>query len=1184
MTKRRPATNHEGGYQKVCGSPLRASPVGGETAGGGLRSACAAARPFGKAESSAPSSSSFPCASDHVVPSDAPAVSRHPSGDKVNQQPPLNAANPFSCSSPGASFERLTGLPRSLPEPNPSDQFDATLSFREWAAALPRWILKSRSPFAAWLASSFRSPASRWGAAPPSATFPLPLPFLGLFSGSGPRLSKVSWRRLRLRRVLHILVLALNFVHEGLRVIPSELLWRVPNAHQRKAYDRLMRHLVACDSRSERFPLPPGRSGPESLARLLELEQYATCAFSDGAGSAGVLTSAGPRDLGPQLGLGLGTSRPELHPYRSLDTSRLKLTGRGAWNAEPWLQGPLWLPFVEPRCMLHGRPISGCDVPNFEAESRSENLSLARLWSAQGLLGLIPGEPHPQHLSRVFNAYKDATRDRQIGDRRLANIAERHMQGPSADLPPGFLLAGLVVPRFRAQVAGYCSGRKDFYHQFMVTEERASTNLLAFSYDGEELGSEVLARSPVLWEEASPAESLDRLTPCFRSLYQGDHMGVEFALAAHASLLKYGGALPSHTVLLNHRAFPMGDTVQALVIDDLVGLSVLSASCDPRGPSPARLLHQAAGRVYDRFEVLGSPEKDVTGESLFTAIGCEIDSRRPCVRRGLVTAAAPLGRRLGLASLSLRAARLGVTSSGLVSRLTGAWTSAFLFRRCCMVVLSEAFSVANRAAEEPRLSKRPFPLSHRLAQEFVLASVLSVVACADLTAEVADRVYATDASLARGAVCSCSVPTQVAKSLWQNGDRRGAYSRLEEGPKILLRAAGLAPEEEDVADDPDLSAPLKQVPFRIDVLELGCCGGFLGGPGLKEGVDLGPLISPSASRHYDILAPSFAAWLSDMIQGGWVRGLLLCPPCASCATGPGKAGLKRCLSFFCLANALHVPCLLLLPGPVGQAHAGEIEKHASLPSCQKRWLSSSRLGADGPGGWVCLSTCLDATALDSFSASVDAKAPCHLSQVERELLGREILRCFSRAFLAQQGPSEKVGIESVAVNDVLAGGSWRVDLVLPWKGDSHINVLELATVVALHRQLAAWHPDSRVTVLVDSQVAKSAAAKGRSSSRSLGFALMRSSALQVAFGLFVAYGFAPTRLNIADDPTRFVDLRAPSSRRLFESLPAPVWHAVSAVRMRRPVASWARLFLLVAFDSPSDKAFLESLLAGPFSC
>ena len=304
--------------------------------------------------------------------------------------------------------------------------------------------------------------------------------------------------------------------------------------------------------------------------------------------------------------------------------------------------------------MLHGRPTTACDLPNFEAESRQENLALAQLWSAQGLLGLTPGEPRPQFRSRVFNAYKDAERDRQIGDRRLANAGERHMRGPSADLPPGFLLAGLVLPRFRAQVTGYCTDRKDFYHQFRVTEERASTNLLPFSYGADEPGPEVLSRSPLLWEEGSPEKSVGRLTPCFCSLYQGDHMGVEFALAAHASLLRYGGALPDHALLQNHRAFPLGDTIQALVIDDLVGLSVLPASSNPKGPSLAGRLHQAATQVYDRFDVLGSPEKDVSGESLFTAIGCEIDSRKACVRRGLVTAAAPLGRRIGLASLSLR--------------------------------------------------------------------------------------------------------------------------------------------------------------------------------------------------------------------------------------------------------------------------------------------------------------------------------------------------------------------------------------------------------------------------------------------------------------------------------------------------------------------------------------------------
>ena len=85
---------------------------------------------------------------------------------------------------------------------------------------MPRFLLGSGRPlcqdgslnpalFGAMLCKSFSSPASRRGAAPSSATFPLPLPHLALFCGSGPGLSAASWRRLRLRRVLHVLVLGL---------------------------------------------------------------------------------------------------------------------------------------------------------------------------------------------------------------------------------------------------------------------------------------------------------------------------------------------------------------------------------------------------------------------------------------------------------------------------------------------------------------------------------------------------------------------------------------------------------------------------------------------------------------------------------------------------------------------------------------------------------------------------------------------------------------------------------------------------------------------------------------------------------------------------------------------------------------------------------------------------------------
>ena len=181
-------------------------------------------------------------------------------------------------------------------------------------------------------------------------------------------------------------------------------------------------------------------------------------------------------------------------------------------------------------------------------------------------------------------------------------------------------------------------------------------------------------------------------------------------------------------------------------------ISVIGAELDPNGPSVAKSLHETANVTYDRFNVLGSPEKDVCGEALFQAFGAEIDSREENVKSGLVTAAAPLARRVSLSALSLRAARLPVTTPGLVARLTGAWTSAFLFRRACMVVLFEAYVLASRAADDPAEGRKPVKLSRRLAEEFVLASVLSPLAAADLTAEQNTKVHATDASLARGTI------------------------------------------------------------------------------------------------------------------------------------------------------------------------------------------------------------------------------------------------------------------------------------------------------------------------------------------------------------------------------------------------------------------------------------------------
>lgn len=62
--------------------------------------------------------------------------------------------------------------------------------------------------------------------------------------------------------------------------------------------------------------------------------------------------------------------------------------------------------------------------------------------------------------------------------------------------------------------------------------------------------------------------------------------------------------------------------------------------------------------AYERHRLEGSPEKDVVAERRFKAAGAEVDSREAVVDLGLVTVSAPLAKRVGLSTLSLRAARL----------------------------------------------------------------------------------------------------------------------------------------------------------------------------------------------------------------------------------------------------------------------------------------------------------------------------------------------------------------------------------------------------------------------------------------------------------------------------------------------------------------------------------------------
>ena len=358
-------------------------------------------------------------------------------------------------------------------EPSP---LDAKIDFLSWAICLPRWILRCRTPFSWALRKTFTADWVK--PALPTAVFPLPVPHPYAWKGGGPCLSRRRMISLAFKRLLNIIVAALNYQYLG-RAATFEEIGRCPNTWQRSCFGRLRTLIAACGTDPEPFSLAPGRSGPELGAALFQLEQFAELPEVAAGGYKELFYQRFFDDplLFPE------ESYPQLRPYRSLDSSRLKLTGSGRWNMQKHMDGELWLPFVEPRFLLHDQMPDPDDIPAFSKENYEENLKLIRLWDSKGLLELFEEPIEEGFYSRVFNAFKNETTDRQIGDRRYGNQRERHILGPSRYLPQGPQLVCFQVRRFREKVLGSITDRRDFYHQAAVSTSRAQSNLLPFRFD-----------------------------------------------------------------------------------------------------------------------------------------------------------------------------------------------------------------------------------------------------------------------------------------------------------------------------------------------------------------------------------------------------------------------------------------------------------------------------------------------------------------------------------------------------------------------------------------------------------------------------------------------------------------------------------------------------------------------------
>lgn len=172
------------------------------------------------------------------------------------------------------------------------------------------------------------------------------------------------------------------------------------------------------------------------------------------------------------------------------------------------------------------------------------------------------------------------------------------------------------------------------------------------------------------------------------------------------------------------------------------------------------------------------------------------------------------------------------------------------------------------------------PLSRRHAQELVLLSVAAPLMVANLRAEVEGKIYATDASLAKGAILSAQLPEEKMRALWLGGDKKGGYSKLDNPFRATLRAVEEFSDEEAEEAGCRVS-PEKPPGFVFDFVET--CGGVgkVSEAMAGRGYAVAPPLDLSYSKAYNLEDSQLMSWIFHMLREGRFKSAFCQPPCTT---------------------------------------------------------------------------------------------------------------------------------------------------------------------------------------------------------------------------------------------------------------------------------------------------------------
>ena len=935
---------------------------------------------------------------------------------------------------------------------------------------------------------------------------------------------------------------------------------------------------------------------------------------------------------------------PELQPYRSLDSSRLKLSGTGHWGATTFLSDDLALAYRYPDILLVDRIPSDDEYPKFH-DHPMEVAKLARIWDCRGLLFLhqvdLPSHA-PFEAVRVFNNFKSDLVDRQIGDRRGRNSVEARLTGPSSSLPAGVDLADLWISPKLQRFSINITDRSDFYHQFWSTENRAISNSVfpPLSYDDLKDTKAMTAFAVALAARGSDRLkvgdglrfssrqrfgklSQEKYLVAFKSIFQGDHAGVEIATDAHIGFLQRKGLLFEASRLEADRPFLGGYALEGLVIDDYFSVGIV----DRDSGLPSGLCHgersafekfSDAKSAYKKSGLEGSPHKDISDAASGKVIGAWLNSTEHAAKQGVATLGSPPSKRYGLADVTLCACRLPYITDVLLVCLLGGWTSILGFRRPLLSILNASYRLVKASevdADHPKL----VPLTREVCCELTLVAILAPIAVTDLGAGMVDKVYATDASNSHGAIVSASVDPRISWTISRCCKSKGAYARILSPSEVLLKSLDVLEETGEEANAlAGSKGPPRPIAFHYDFLELFAGAAVVSDAVSSRGFVVGPPIDISYSSELDGGALHIVAWVTHLIASGRLQSVMCEPPCTTFSimrrpplrdkdhvfgfdvndrqTSIGNLLSQRSFQVVQVSLVNSVTSLLETPWSSKMKRMPSWRALARHEEVEVVRVDSCMYGSIHRKSFALLGSYADFAPLSVKCDNNHVHVPVEgkytkasatytpkLAEAMAEVIIRGILR--RREEIHRLDLNVK-GLEDQLLNDVLVSSSWQLEDVWPFKAPHHINILEMAAVVRLVKRLVKSRLTCRVVIFVDSNVIRCSVNKGRSSSLGLTVLLKHLGALAVGGGIYPFLVFSPTRLNPADDPTRGREVRSPTVGLSLQDFSAADLARLSSIsHLKRFASNWVRLVLMSLGTSVlrlSDRSlFRSSCIAAP---